>query len=317
MNEITIYGAGAWGTALAIQAVRAGSNTTLWCRDPARAAALAATRINPRLPGCRLPASIRIVSAPRAAPLALLATPVAHLRAIAAMAEAPFLVACCKGLEPGTLALPLEILSAVRPEAALGVISGPNLAHEIGAGLPAATVIAATDPALRRAVMAALGGQGFRLYGSADPIGAQTGGAVKNVIAIAAGAIANLGENARAALIARGVAELARLVVALGGKAETAMGLSGAGDLLLTCTSNSSRNYSLGLALGAGQTAREILAARDVATEGAATAALLLARAPGIDLPICAAVAGLLAGEKTLAETIASVMTRPLRDAEG
>jgi glycerol-3-phosphate dehydrogenase (NAD(P)+) len=161
-----------------------------------------------------------------------------------------------------------------------------------------------------------LGTPGFRLYGNDDPIGVQLGGAAKNVIAIAAGTVigAGLGENARAALITRGLAELSRLAVALGGRPETVMGLSGLGDLLLTCTGPSSRNFSLGLALGRGEALADILAARSAVTEGVATAPALLARARGVDLPICAAVAALLAGRTTVAQAMAALLARPRRD---
>jgi len=176
--------------------------------------------------------------------------------------------------------------------------------------------VAACDAGLREAVAASLGTPSFRLYGNDDPIGAQVGGAAKNVIAIAAGAVigAGLGENARAALITRGLAELSRLAVALGGRAETVMGLSGLGDLLLTCTGSASRNFSLGLALGHGERLADVLAARSSVTEGVATAPALLARAAGVDMPICSAVAVLLAGRITLVEAIAALLARPRRD---
>jgi glycerol-3-phosphate dehydrogenase (NAD(P)+) len=227
-------------------------------------------------------------------------------------------------VEQTTLRLPLEIAAAVRPGAPSAILTGPNFAHEIAAGLPAAAVVAASDAGVRGSIAALLGTPSFRLYGNDDPIGAQVGGAAKNVIAIAAGAVtgAGLGENARAALITRGLAELSRLAVALGGRAETVMGLSGLGDLLLTCTGPASRNYSLGLALGRGERLADVLAARSAVTEGVATAPALVARAaapgstPGasVDLPICAAVASLLAGRTTLAEAIAAILARPRRD---
>jgi len=225
-------------------------------------------------------------------------------------------VVCIKGVEAGTLRLPLEVVAELRAERPAAVLTGPNFAHEIAAGLPAASVIAATDAALRDRIIALLGTAAFRLYGNDDPIGAQVGGAAKNVIAIAAGAVtgAGLGENARAALITRGLAELSRLAVALGGRAETVMGLSGLGDLLLTCTGTASRNYSLGLALGRGEGLADVLAARSAVTEGVATAPALVARGAGIDLPICGAVAALLAGRATLAEVIAALLARPRRD---
>src|SRR6185312_7494383 len=196
--------------------------------------------------------------------IVLLATPMQHLRAVLTRlpsGTAP-LVICAKGVETGTLRLPLEVAAATHPDAPAAVLTGPNFAHEIAAGMPAAAVVAATDVALRDRVIATLTTPAFRLYGNDDPIGAQVGGAAKNVVAIAAGAVigAGLGENARAALITRGLAELARLAVALGGRTETVMGLSGLGDLLLTCTGPASRNYSLGMALGRGEALADVLA---------------------------------------------------------
>lgn len=319
MSSVAVIGAGAWGTALAIQAARAGDEVTLWARDPARAQAIAASRENPRLPGQRLPDAVQVVEAPPAAADAvLLAVPMQHLRRVLERLPTPPapLVVCVKGVETGTLRLPLEVVAELRPGAPAAVLTGPNFAHEIAAGLPAASVIAAADAVLRDRITALLATPSFRLYGNDDPVGAQVGGAAKNVIAIAAGAVigAGLGENARAALITRGLAELARLAVALGGRADTVMGLSGLGDLLLTCTGPASRNYSLGLALGRGERLADVLAARSAVTEGVATAPALVARAAGVDMPICAAVAELLAGRTTLAEAIARLLARPRRD---
>jgi glycerol-3-phosphate dehydrogenase (NAD(P)+) len=325
MSEIAVIGAGAWGTALALQAARAGARVTLWARDPGRAAALAAGRENPRLPGIRMPERIRMTADLPAgigagADALLLAVPMQHLRGVAARlppGAAP-LVVCAKGIETGTLRLPTEILAELRPATPCAVLTGPNFAHEIAAGLPAAAVVAAGDAALRGEIVSLLATAAFRLYGNDDPVGAQLGGAAKNVVAIAAGAVigAGLGENARAALITRGLAELARLAAGLGGRAETVHGLSGLGDLLLTCTGAASRNYSLGLALGRGERLADILAARSAVTEGVATAPALVARAAaaGIELPICAAVAALLGGEMNLAEAMAALLSRPLRD---
>ena len=319
MSSVAVIGAGAWGTALAIQAARAGNSVTLWARDATRAAMLAAGRANPRLPGMRLPEPILVTSElPETADVVLLAVPTQYLRGVLgrlARGAAP-LVVCAKGVEQATLRLPLEIVAEMCPGTPAAVLTGPNFAHEIAAGLPAAAVVAAADAALREAVAALLGTPSFRLYGNDDPIGAQVGGAAKNVIAIAAGAVigAGLGENARAALITRGLAELARLAIALGGRAETVMGLSGLGDLLLTCTGAASRNYSLGLALGRGETLADVLAARLSVTEGVATAPALVARAHGVDMPVCTAVASLLAGHATLAEAMAALLARPRRD---
>jgi glycerol-3-phosphate dehydrogenase (NAD(P)+) len=319
MNRVAVIGAGAWGTALAIQAARAGNAVTLWVRDPARAREIALARESPRLPGARLAEAICVAAEmPDAADAVLLAVPMQRLRAVAGLlprAHVP-LVACAKGVEQDTLRLPLEVLEELHPGRPAAVLTGPNFAREIAAGKPAATVVAAPDPALRARLADLLGTPGFRIYGNDDPVGAQIGGAAKNVVAIAAGAVigAGLGENARAGLITRGLAELGRLAVALGGRAETVMGLSGLGDLLLTCTSAASRNFSLGLALGRGEALGAVLAARSAVTEGVATAPALVARAGATELPICRAVADLLAGRLDLASAIRALLARPRRD---
>ncbi|HYZ63127.1 MAG TPA: NAD(P)H-dependent glycerol-3-phosphate dehydrogenase [Acetobacteraceae bacterium] len=306
MSHLAVVGAGAWGTALAIQAARAGSHPTIWARDPARAAPRIPKHIavTGDLPGPGYDAILLVV-------------PVQHLRAVLARfrPQAPVVI-CAKGIEADTLALPLEILESLPPGTPCAVLTGPNFAHEIAAGLPAASVVAAIDPALRARVIALLATPAFRLYGNDDPVGASLGGAAKNVIAIAAGAVvgAGLGENARAALITRGLAELGRLVAALGGRADTVAGLSGLGDLLLTCTGPSSRNFRCGLALGRGQSLAQAIADSPGVIEGVATAPALIARAKGVDLPICSAVASLLAGQLTLEDAIQTLLTRPMRD---
>jgi glycerol-3-phosphate dehydrogenase (NAD(P)+) len=319
MSSVAVIGAGAWGTALAIQAARAGNDVTLWARDPERAGLVMASRENPRLPGVRLPEPIVVTATlPEIVDVALLAVPMQRLRDVSRrlpLGSIP-LVVCAKGVETETLRLPLEVVDEVRPGAPAVVLTGPNFAHEIAAGLPAASVVAASNATLRQQVATMLSTTSFRLYGNDDPIGAQVGGAAKNVIAIAAGAVmgAGLGENARAALITRGLAELGRLAVALGGRRETVMGLSGLGDLLLTCTGPASRNYSLGFALGRGEKLSDVLAARSAVTEGVATAPALVARAAGVDMPICTAVASLLGGTTTLTEAMAALLSRPRRD---
>lgn len=315
-ERIAVIGAGAWGTALAILFARAGKDVTLWARDELRAADMRATRRNPRLPAAILPENLTIThEMPAGAEILLLAVPMQHLRFILPLLPpGPPVLLCCKGLERDTLLLPPELVAG-RPAA---MLTGPNFAHEIAAGLPAAAVLALEDAALRAALMAELHTSSLRLYGSADVIGAALGGAAKNVIAIAAGVVigAGLGENARAALITRGLAEIARLATALGGKSETISGLSGLGDLLLTCTGPSSRNFSLGLALGQGQSLDQILRHRTEVTEGVATAPALLARAgaAGVDMPITAAVTELLSGAKNIPETMAALMGRALKD---
>ncbi len=319
MSDVTVIGAGAWGTALAIQAARAGNAVWLWARNPATAEAIEQSRESHRLPGHRLPGAVRVVAAiPGPADAIILAVPMQHLRA--ALQSLPDhgspLVVCAKGVETGTLRLPMEILAELRPNSPTAVLTGPNFAHEVAGGLPAAAVVASTHAPTRERVTTLLGTPTFRLYGNDDPIGAQLGGAAKNVVAIAAGAVigAGLGENARAALITRALAEISRLATALGGKADTVMGLSGLGDLLLTCTGPASRNFSLGHALGQGQSLADIVAARSSVTEGVATAPALVARASGTELPVCTAVATLLAGRTTLAQAIADLLSRPLRN---
>lgn len=319
MNDIAVIGAGAWGTALAIVASQGGRRVTLWARDAARADTMRQTRRNPRLADAILPDTIDVTNRLPQARITLLAVPLQHLRAVSK--ELPIgdtLVVCAKGIEAGTLRLPLEILAETQPRCRHAVLSGPNFAHEIARLLPAAAMVASEDAAARHDIVTSLATPQFRLYGNADAIGAQIGGAAKNVIAIAAGAAigAGLGENARAALITRGLAELIRLSEALGGQTATIAGLSGLGDLMLTCTGASSRNYSLGLALGQGRALTDILAERSTVAEGVATAPALLARASqsGVSLPICAAVAALVSGAGTIPDMIGSFLARPLRD---
>ncbi|MCX8134037.1 MAG: NAD(P)-dependent glycerol-3-phosphate dehydrogenase [Roseococcus sp.] len=323
MSDLAILGAGAWGTALAIHAARAGRRVTLWARDPALAAEMAAVRENRRrLPGAPFPPGLSVTAeaaAALAAPMALLASPMQPLRALlgALPAALPPVILACKGMEAETALLPLEVLAEARPGLPAAVLSGPNFAHEVAAGLPAASVVASSDGALCAAAQSLLAGPALRLYASEDVVGVQLGGAAKNVLAIAAGVAmgAGLGENARAALVTRGLAELSRLVVGLGGRAETAAGLSGLGDLLLTATGPGSRNTSLGLALGRGERLADILAGRSAVTEGVSTAAPLLRRAAaaGVELPICAAVAGLLEGRLDVPGAVRALLERPLR----
>ena len=315
-QDIAVIGAGAWGSALAVLNARAGRRVTLWARSAQAATAMQTARQNPRLPGVALPMNLCVTSVLPCAEIYLLAVPTQYLRATLAGLElhgAP-LVLCCKGLEAGTLNLPPEIING-QPAA---VLTGPNFAREIAMGLPAAAVLATPDSQLRARLIAGLKTDTLRLYGSADMLGAALGAAAKNVIAIAAGAVigAGLGENARAALITRGLVEIARLARALGGRAETISGLSGLGDLLLTCTGPGSRNFSLGLALGQGQNLADILTARSSVTEGVATAPALLARAAraGVEMPIVQAVTKLLANEMNIAETMSALMGRALKD---
>jgi glycerol-3-phosphate dehydrogenase (NAD(P)+) len=318
MSSVQVIGAGAWGTALALQALRAGSRVRLWARDPAKADAMAQARSNPRLPGIALPPALEISGQWQDADLLLLAMPMQALRALAPRLPAGLLVACCKGVEAGSHLLPLEVLAQVWPGRPACVLTGPNFAAEVARGLPAAAVVAGAGAAARDAAIAALATPDFRLYGNDDPTGAQVGGAAKNVVAIAAGAVigAGLGENARAALVTRGLAEIARLATALGGRSETVAGLSGLGDLLLTCTGTGSRNFSFGVELGQGKAVAEILAGRDSVTEGVATAPALVARARevGVELPIAAAVTEVVQGRQTLHAAMRALLSRPKRD---
>jgi glycerol-3-phosphate dehydrogenase (NAD(P)+) len=322
-GKLAVIGAGAWGTALAVHALRAGGAVSLWARDPARAEAMQATRVNARhLPDTPLPQPLQVTADAAAAldgaRFVILAVPTQHLRAVlAGLPALPAAILVAKGVETGTLHLPLEILAETHPGLPAAVLSGPNFAHEVAAGLPAAATLASTDAALRIAAIDRLTSPSFRLYGGTDPLGVGIAGAAKNVAAIAAGAAigAGLGENARAAIVTRALAEIARLAVALGGKADTVAGLSGLGDLMLTCAGGSSRNFTLGLALGRGERAEDVLAARNSVAEGAATAPALLARAAqaGVELPVCAAVAGVLAGALSVPDAVERLMGRPRR----
>ena len=247
MSRIAVVGAGAWGTALAVHAARLGHDVALCARHPDRI-----FRENPRLPSVPLPAGVRVVREVPLADCVLLAVPMQQLRAALTAQRPGTLLLCCKGFEAGTGRLPLEVAAQILPEAPACVLTGPNFAHEVAAGLPAAAVIAGGDASLRSVLMSLLAGPTFRLYGNEDAVGAQLGGATKNVFAIAAGAVtgAGLGENARAALITRGVAEMARLAVVLGGRAETVAGLSGLGDMIFRAAVRRAAISRSGLRLG-------------------------------------------------------------------
>ena len=328
-GPVCVLGAGAWGTALAIQAARASgaasAPVSLWARDAERAALMRAAGENARhLPGIPLPPSLEVTADAAAAlsgaALAVLAVPTQHLRTVLAALPPtlPPLVVVAKGVERDTLMVPTEVVAAQRPGLATVVLSGPNFAHEVAAGLPAAAVVAGGDAVLRERAAKLLGSSAFRVYGSDDALGVQAGGAGKNVVAIAAGAVvgAGLGENARAALVTRGLAEIARLAVAIGGRAETVAGLSGLGDLLLTAAGTASRNTSLGVELGRGRSLEAVLGGRTGVTEGVGTAPALVRRAAkaGIELPICQAVADLLEGRLTVADAVTRLLSRPRRN---
>lgn len=319
--RIGVIGAGAWGTALAIVAAQRGP-VTLWAREPDVVEAVNRERANPRfLPGVALPPQVTATGdmAALAACAALLAVaPAQHLRATLSTLPAGTtpLVLCSKGLEAGTAALMSEVAAEATPGRPLAVLSGPSLAREVAIGLPAALTLACSDAALGTALVARLSTPRVRLYRGDDLVGAEIGGAVKNVLAIACGAAAGtgLGENSRAALIARGFAEMVRYGLARGGRAETMAGLSGLGDLVLTCTAQSSRNFALGRALGEGLSATEALAGRDTVVEGAATAPVLATDAArrGVDMPISAAVAAVLAGRMAASDAVETLLARPL-----
>jgi glycerol-3-phosphate dehydrogenase (NAD(P)+) len=327
MQRIGIIGGGAWGSALALTARRAGRDVVLWAREPEVAAAINRDHANPLfLPGVALDPAIgattELAHAVRGAEALLLVAPAQHLRALAAGLK-PLLpaglpvVICAKGIEEGTGALMSELVAATLPQAPRAVLSGPTFASEVAAGLPTAVTLACADAALGRRVIAALGTRSFRPYLAADVVGAEIGGAVKNVLAIACGIVMGrkLGDNARAALITRGLAEMVRLALAKGGKPETLMGLSGLGDLVLTCTSLTSRNHSLGVALGEGKALAEILAGRRSIAEGvsSAAAAAALARRLGIDMPITTAVDAILHHGAAIDTAIEGLLARPFR----
>jgi glycerol-3-phosphate dehydrogenase (NAD(P)+) len=303
--DIAVLGSGAWGTALAIAFAQRHA-VTLWGRDGDQLASIAASRTNSRYLGeARLPESIRLMpdlpAALAQATLAVVATPVAALREVlgaVARTSVPVLWAC-KGLERGSARMPHEIAAEVLPSShACGALSGPSFAQEVARGLPTALTLASADATFAKDTAKALHQATLRVYWSDDVVGAEVGGGVKNVMAIATGICdgLGLGLNARAALITRGLAEITRLGVALGGRTETLMGLAGAGDLILTCTGELSRNRRVGLGLASGKTLTQVLASLGHVAEGVDTArevANIAARA-GIDMPITAAVCAVL-----------------------
>lgn len=324
-KRMGIAGAGAWGTALALAAQRAGAEVVLWGRDPAQMAALAEARENARyLPGARLPMAIAPTS--RLAdlaglPLILLATPAQLLSAVLAelaphLAPGAVLMLCAKGIEQRTGRFLSDIARETAPGAVIAALSGPSFAADVGRGLPTAVTLAVTDETLGLALAASLGSASFRPYWTADLKGVEIGGAVKNVFAIAAGIVIGrgLGESARAALIARSFAELTRFGRALGAESATFVGLSGLGDLVLTATSEQSRNLRFGLALGHGE-AVEAAHARIGTVEGIATAmaAAALARRLDVDMPITAEVARVVEGHDSIDTAIERLMRRPLK----
>ncbi len=324
---LAVIGAGAWGTALAATAVRAGCRVRLWGREPATVAAINTARRNPDyLPDLSLPEGLHATTdaaeALAGAAAVLLVTPAQHIRAVTTAlaphwpAGAPALIAA-KGVELGTGALMTEVVAETLPHVAPAVLSGPTFAAEVAAGQPTAVTLAMTDRDTGLRLVHALGTRSFRPYYADDLPGAQVGGAVKNVIAIACGIVEGraLGHNARAALITRGLAEITRLGRALGARPETLMGLSGLGDLTLTCTGALSRNLSLGMALGRGETLEDVLAARRSVAEGLYTAHAvgILARRHQVDMPLCQAVDAVLNHQACIDETIHRLLDRPFR----
>ncbi len=322
-RSVTVLGAGAWGTALANVAARAGHEVTLWGRDAAMMAQIARTRENPRLAGVALEALVT----PQAdlakvaqADLLLAVVPAQATRDLAmrlkgVVSPGKPIVLCSKGIERGTGLFMSEALAQALPENPAAVLSGPSFAADVSRGLPTAVTLAAQDEGLAQAIAAALSAPSFRLYHSTDVIGVEIGGAAKNVLAIACGIAAGrgLGASAVAALVARGFAELSRFGRACGARPDTLMGLSGLGDLVLTCGSTQSRNYSFGYAIGRGETPGPGKLA-----EGAFTAAVLveLAGAKGVDMPISQSVDAIVAGRISVDAAVEALLARPSK-AEG
>jgi glycerol-3-phosphate dehydrogenase (NAD(P)+) len=326
LRKAGVIGAGAWGTALAEVCARAGLQVVLWAREPEVRESIAATGENMLfLPGVKLSQAITVAGdfAALAPCDFVLAVPPAQFLRPTLAAFAPHapeglpVVLCAKGIEQGSLKLMTEVLIECLPQARPAVLSGPSFAAEVARGLPTAVTLACEDAALGRALAEAIADPTFRPYLADDMIGAEAGGAVKNVLAIACGIVEGLqlGRSAHAALITRGFAEMTRLAVAKGAKAQTLAGLCGLGDLVLTCSSPQSRNMSVGLALGGGQSLEQALSGKLSVAEGVATAPAVrdLARSLGVQMPICEAVAAVLAGEITLNLAIDGLLSRPLK----
>jgi glycerol-3-phosphate dehydrogenase (NAD(P)+) len=322
-KSVAVIGAGAWGTALAGVAARAGRDVVLCTRSPTVAAEIATTRTNPKLPGAKLDGKVEVTSdialAARA-DVILVATPAQNLRAAVTslaphLPRATPLVACAKGIERGTRKFMTEAIAEAAPDARGAILSGPSFAEDVARGLPTAVTLAANDASLASDLVQALGSATFRPYHSSDVRGVEIGGAAKNVLAIAVGIAVskNLGASAQAALTTRGFSELARFGRAFGASAETLVGLSGLGDLILTCSTAQSRNFALGLALGRAQARPQGRLA-----EGEFTAPVLveLAASQNVDMPVSTAVADILRGAKTIDEAIESLLARPFK-AEG
>ncbi|RJG54354.1 NAD(P)-dependent glycerol-3-phosphate dehydrogenase [Sphingobium terrigena] len=317
-----VIGAGAWGTALAQLLAADGQAVTLWALETDVVDAINGARENPLyLPGITLAPSIRATSAMADlgdCDMLLVVSPAQHLRSVVAQAPAGVpLILCSKGIEAGTGLLMGEVARAAQPTSPIAVLSGPTFAHEVAKGLPTAITLACDNAVLGAQLAARIARPAFRPYLSDDVTGAEIGGAVKNVLAIACGVAdgAGLGLNARAALISRGFAEMTRFGLARGARAETLAGLSGLGDLVLTCSSTNSRNFSLGQGLGEGRSAADLLSNRRTVAEGAFTAPVLrdAARAAGVEMPVVEAVCALLADAAPLGTVIDALLARPLR----
>lgn len=323
-DTLGIIGAGAWGTALAQAAARAGTPSLIWAYEREVAVAINTAHENSVfLPGVKLDARIRATNDPSGlSPCAawLVVTPAQHMRA-SLEGFAPYLrpgtpvALCSKGIERGSLKLMSEVLAETLPHAIPAVLSGPSFAADVARSLPTAVTLACEDEAAGQRLVGLIGSESFRPYLADDLIGAEIGGSVKNVLAIAAGIVEGraLGKSAHAALIARGFAEMTRLAVALGAKKDTLAGLCGLGDLVLTCSSPQSRNMSCGLALGRGETLEAIMASRNSVTEGVASAPAVmeLAQKHNVDMPICAAVAGIVSGRISVDAAIEGLLSRP------
>ena len=322
-NSIVVIGAGAWGTALAGVAARAGRTVTLCARNASHAGRIAWTRENPRLPGIKLGSEITVthdIAKVGGADIILVATPAQHQRAAVNVVaphlrEATPVIACAKGIEHGTHKFMTEVIAESAPHARPAILSGPSFAEDVARGLPTAVTLAAKDELLARELVQALGSSTFRPYHTTDIRGVEIGGAAKNVLAIAAGIVIGrqLGASAQAALTTRGFSELVRLGRACGARSETMSGLTGLGDLILSSSSLQSRNFSLGLALGRGEAPPQGKLA-----EGEFTAPVLieLARAQDVDMPVANAVAAILNGSTTIDQAIENLLTRPFK-AEG
>jgi glycerol-3-phosphate dehydrogenase (NAD(P)+) len=322
-KSVAVIGAGAWGTALAGVAARAGRDVILYARNPESAAEIAAKRENPKLPGVPLAAAIAVtndLAQAARAQIIVIATPAQHLReAVAALAphlaKATPVIATAKGIERGTQKFMTEVIAEAAPTAIPAILSGPSFADDVARGLPTAVTLAAGDEQLAIALAQALGSATFRPYHTTDVRGVEIGGAAKNVLAIAAGIAVGrkLGASAQAALTTRGFAELTRLGRACGARNETMAGLSGLGDLILSCGSPQSRNLALGIALGRGEPRPPGKLA-----EGEFTASVLieLAASQNVDMPVSNAVAAILSGAVTIDAAIEGLLTRPFK-AEG